>query len=96
MDEVIKIGSRGDGQMIAVLMSFPRHPDIGLFEKFVKETPGVVSAYQLKGDGPDDATFTVWESAAAREAYMQSQLRKEVDSALPVIKLTMFEVMKSK
>ena len=82
--------------MIGVLMSFPRQPDTGLFEKFVKETPGVVSAYQLKGEGSDDATFTVWESAAAREAYLQSQLRKEVDSALPGLKRTVFEVMKSK
>lgn len=81
--------------MIGVLMTFPRQPETGLFEKFVKNTPGVVKAYLLKGDGGNDATFTVWESVAAREAYLKSEHRKEVDASLPGLSRTVFEVVKT-
>lgn len=78
--------------MIGVLMTFPKAPeDKGLFQKFVRATPGVVHSYLLENsDG--QATFTVWESVAAREAYLKTQLRSEIDASVPGFNRTVFEV----
>jgi hypothetical protein len=70
--------------LIAVILKFPvtgdREKD-ELFQRFIK-TPGVIHAYQLENDA-GGATVTVWESQAARDAYMASTLRSDVDTALP-------------
>ena len=84
--------------MIAVMMNIPRAPDAEgdeLFKRFVKETPGVLHAYQLERLGAG-AAFTVWESQEARDAYMQSGLRSEIDTALSGVTRTVYTVRNSK
>jgi len=53
-----------------------------LFERY-KATPGIVATYQLENsESPSDLiTFTVWEDEAAREKYMASSLKAEIDKA---------------
>lgn len=83
--------------MIAVIMKFPATRDQEkdeLFKRFIK-TPGVVHAYQLENDA-GGATVTVWESQAARDAYMASSLRSDVDTALPGLTREVFNVRSTK
>lgn len=84
--------------MIAVIMKYPLSEDQRkgeLFQRFVSETPGVVHAYRLEGaDG--GATITIWESQAARDAYMKSSLRTDVDTALPGLTREIFDVVNVK
>ena len=84
--------------MIAVIMKYPIVGDRDkdeLFQRFVKDTPGVIHAYQL--ESPDGgATVTIWESQAARDAYMGSILRTEVDTALPGLTREIYSVLGSK
>jgi hypothetical protein len=84
--------------MIAVVMKYPLRPDAEkdeLFDRFVAETAGVVHAYQV--EGPDGgATITIWESQEARDAYMQSSLKGEVDSALPGLTRDVYTVRRAK
>jgi hypothetical protein len=83
--------------LIAVIMKFPvtgdREKD-ELFQRFIK-TPGVIHAYQLENDA-GGATVTVWESHAARDAYMASTLRSDVDTALPGLSREVFTVRSAK
>jgi len=83
--------------LIAVIMKFPvtgdREKD-ELFQRFIK-TPGVIHAYQLENDA-GGATVTVWESQAARDAYMTSTLRSDVDTALPGLTREVFTVLSAK
>jgi heme-degrading monooxygenase HmoA len=81
--------------MIAVIWRTPRtsREDDGLFDKF-KTTPGIVSSYQLATDD-EIAVVTIWDSAASRDAYMQSTLQSEVVSAHPAHSRTVYEVMKT-
>lgn len=68
------------------------------FRRF-RNTPGLLHAYDLQGaDDPDDAVVvTIWEDRKAAETYLQgSSHRKEVDSALPKVTRTMYEVRNSK
>ena len=65
-----------------------------LFQRFIK-TPGVIHAYQLENDA-GGATVTVWESQAARDAYMTSTLRSDVDTALPGLTREVFTVLSAK
>lgn len=84
--------------MIAVIMKYPTAGDRDkdeLFRRFVKDTPGVLHAYQLES-ATGGATVTIWESQAARDAYMASSLRGDVDTALPGLTREVFDVIGSK
>ncbi len=84
--------------MIAVIMTYHRSKaaeEANLFKRFASETPGVVNAYQLE-NGDEGATVTIWESQQARDAYMASRLKSEVDSALPGLSRTVYSVRNSK
>lgn len=84
--------------MIAVIMKYPTTGDRDkdeLFQRFVRETPGVVYAYQLE-NAEGGATVTVWESQEARDAYMQTALRGDVDTALPGLTREIYSVISSK
>jgi hypothetical protein len=84
--------------LIAVILKYPttgeREKD-ELFRRFVKDTPGVLHAYQLESS-TGGATVTIWESQAARDAYMASSLRSDVDAALPGLTRDVYEVIGSK
>lgn len=83
--------------MIAVIMKIPGNSDPArdeLFQRFIK-TPGLIHAYQLDNDA-GGATVTIWESHAARDAYMASTLRSDVDTALPGLTREVFTVRASK
>jgi hypothetical protein len=78
-------------------MKFPVNNDRDkdeLFQRFIK-TPGVLHAYQLENDA-GGATVTIWESQAARDAYMASKLRSDVDTALPGLTREVFTVRSTK
>lgn len=84
--------------MIAVIMKFPVTGDRDkdeLFQRFIKQTPGVLHAYQLENDA-GGATVTIWESQSARDAYMASTLRSDVDTALPGLTREIFTVRATK
>ena len=84
--------------MIAVIMKYPTTGDREkdeLFQRFVRETPGVLHAFQLE-NAEGGATVTVWETQAARDAYMASALRGDVDVALPGLTREVFSVLSSK
>ena len=64
------------------------------FRRF-KETPGLLHAYSLQGaDDPEDGiAIAIWESRDAAESYLSaSQLRQQVDQAMPTVTRTMYEV----
>ena len=68
------------------------------FRRF-KETPGLLHAYSLQGaDDPEEGlAVAIWESREAAERYLTgSQLRRQVDQALPSVTRTMYEVRDSK
>jgi heme-degrading monooxygenase HmoA len=68
------------------------------FRRF-KETPGLLYAYNLQGaEDPDDGVaIAIWESRDAAERYLSaSQLRQQVDEAMPTVTRTMYEVRDSK
>jgi len=84
--------------LIAVIMKYPIVGDRDkdeLFQRFVKETPGVVQAFQLESPN-GGATVTIWESQAARDAYMGSSLRGDVDTALPGLTREVYSVRSTK
>ncbi len=84
--------------MIAVIMKYPTTGDRNkdeLFQRFVRDTPGVLHAYQLENDG-GGATVTIWESQEARDAYMKTSLRTDVDTALPGLTREIYSVLGSK
>lgn len=84
--------------MIAVIMTYQRSQraeEADLFARFTASTPGVVHAYQLE-DGDNGATVTIWESKEARDAYMKSALKNEVDAALPSLSRRIYTVRDSK
>ena len=84
--------------MIAVIMKYPKVEDRDkdeLFQRFIKETAGIIHAYQL--ESPEGgATVTIWESQAARDAYMSSSLRSDVDVALPELTREVYSIRSSK
>lgn len=85
-------------RLIAVIMKYPIVGDRDkdeLFQRFVKETPGVVQAFQLESPN-GGATVTIWESQAARDAYMGSSLRGDVDTALPGLTREVYSVRSTK
>ncbi len=67
------------------------------FSRF-KETDGLIHAFNLQGvDDPEDGVaVAVWESREAAEAYLESQLRREVDVTFEGVTRTMYEVRDSK
>ncbi len=84
--------------MIAVIMKYPTTGDRDkdeLFRRFVRDTPGVLHAYQLES-ATGGATVTIWESQAARDAYMSTTLRADVDTALPELTREVYSVLASK
>lgn len=84
--------------MIAVIMKYPTTGDRDkdeLFRRFVRDTPGVLHAYQLE-NAEGGATVTVWESQAARDAYMKTTLRSDVDTALPGLTREVYSVVNTK
>jgi hypothetical protein len=85
-------------KLIAVIMKYPTVGDRSkdeLFQRFVAETPGVVHAFQL--ESPEGgATVTVWESQEARDAYMATTLRDNVDTALPGLTREVYSVLATK
>ena len=87
-----------EDKLIAVIMKYPTVGDRSkdeLFHRFVRETPGVLNAYQL--ESPDGgATVTIWESQEARDAYMKTMLKTDVDTALPGLTREVYAVINSK
>jgi heme-degrading monooxygenase HmoA len=66
------------------------------FRRF-KATSGLLHAFSLQGaDDPEEVVaVAVWESRAAAEAYLASQLRQEVDREIEGVTRTMYEVRDS-
>jgi heme-degrading monooxygenase HmoA len=68
------------------------------FRRF-KETPGLLHAYDLQGEeNPNDTVVVaVWENREAADRYLKSsQLRREVDQAVPSTRRTFYNVLDSK
>ncbi len=68
------------------------------FRRF-KETPGLAHAFELQStEGKAESlVVAIWESREAAETYLQTApLRREVDSNLPAITRTTYEVRNSK
>ncbi|WP_423066038.1 hypothetical protein [Devosia sp. CN2-171] len=54
-----------------------------------------MSAYQL--ESPEGgATVTIWESQEARDAYMKTLLKTDVDAALPGLTREVYSVINTK
>lgn len=84
--------------MIAVIMKYPTTGDREkdeLFRRFIRDTPGILHAYQLESP-TGGATVTIWESQEARDAYMSTSLRSDVDAALPGLTREVYSVIGNK
>lgn len=84
--------------MIASLLRMNGPVNDDLFKRFIAATPGVAAAYQLEiADDPNGAAvFTVWQDEKARDAYMASAFKGEVDRTYPKQSRTVFKVRNSK
>lgn len=68
------------------------------FRRF-KETPGLLHAYSMQGEGnPNEGVVVaIWESRQAAQRYLDgSPLRREVDQAMPSVTRTLYSVLESK
>ncbi len=72
-------------------------PIMEYYNKFL-ETPGLLHAYVSRGmDDPMAVrSVAVWESREACERYLESQLRGQIDYALPPINRVTYEVTAGK
>lgn len=64
------------------------------FER-VKQTPGLLHAFDLKGveDPDENLVVAIWKDRESAEAYInESPLRKEVDQTISGVTRTMYEV----
>ena len=71
------------GTMIATILKIPQGASAqgdAHFARFIKETKGIANAYQLEGDN-ELVMVTIWESESARDTYMKSALKREVDQS---------------
>ena len=84
--------------MLASLLRMNGPVNDDLFKRFIAATPGVLAAYQLEiADDPNGAAvFTVWQDEKARDDYMASPFKGEVDHAYPRQARTVFRVRNSK
>lgn len=87
--------------MFAYILRAKAAPDdvpADLFARF-KETPGLLSAYDLQGeqDPNDGVVVAIWESREAAMRYLDSSsLRREADETVPNISRTFYRVLDSK
>lgn len=84
--------------MIASILKIPQAASAkgdDHFARFIKETKGVAHAYQLEGD-TELAIVTIWENEGARDAFMASDLRKDVDRSYPGQTRSVYKVRASK
>ena len=79
--------------------STPRTEETDDFFRRFLETPGLIHAFDLQGveDPEDVVVLAVWEDREAAERYLEANpLRQQVDTALPSITRTMYDVISSK
>ena len=65
------------------------------FARFIKNTKGIVHAYQLEAE-KELVMVTIWESENARDVYMKSALKQEVDASYPGQTRSLYKVRGSK
>ena len=84
--------------MIATILRLPK-ADLAKgdahFARFIKETKGVAHSYQLEADD-EIVVVTVWESEGARDSYMKSGLKQDIDRSYPGQKRSIYKVRASK
>ena len=84
--------------MIATILKIPQAASAkgdDHFARFIKDTKGIAHAYQLEGDN-ELVMVTIWESEGARDTYMKSALKKDVDQSYPSQTRSVYRVRGSK
>jgi hypothetical protein len=88
--------------MFAYVLRAPGTPPSDQTDDFFRrfsQTPGLVHAFDLQGreDPGEGLVVAIWESREAAEHYLnQAPLRREVDSKVPQVTRTLYDVRASK